>query len=156
MNNQSSYSDTRQWDSDNNRVLYAAVALALPIGIIGFRYLMRGGPFLFIMVFALIIFILYQILDGIIPPSITKTFYVSQENAEQVVENVLVQKKFPYEWRNGRFQLNDLSIQVKSKRQNNLTADGCFIRITPNTLENEPLIISLCNKIDAAFSSKGL
>ncbi len=156
MTNESNYSDARRWAGDENRVLYWAVILALPVGIVGFRYLMRGGPFLFILILALIIFILYQILDALIPPSLTKTFYVPREDAEQIVENVLEEKKFPYEWRRNSFQLTDIKIKVKTRRNFGFSEDGCAIQITPHTPENDPLITSLCTKIDDAFAPKGL
>ena len=156
MNEKFNYSDARKWQPDDSRALYWAIALALPVAIVGFRYLMRGGPLLFIVVFALLIFILYQILTAATPPSLTKAFYVPREDAEQIVENVLAEKKFPYEWRNGRFQLDGIQIIVKTRRQLTLSEDGCLIRISPNTPENDPLITSLCTKIDDAFAPKGL
>lgn len=125
MNNESYYSDTRDWESDENRILYWAVALAIPVGIIGFRLLMRGGPLLFVIVFALLIFIFYQILDALVPPSLTKTFYASRDDAEQIVENILEEKKYPYEWRRNRFQLTDMQIKVKTRRNFGLGKDGC-------------------------------
>lgn len=156
MKNESYYSDTRRWAGDENRVLLWAVVLALPVGIVGFRLLMRGGPLLFIVVFALIIFILYQVLDGLLPQSLTKIFYVPREDAEQVIENVLQEKKFPYEWRKNSFHLTDIKIKVKTRRNLSFSEDGCCIQITPNTPENAPLIASLCTKIDDAFAPKGL
>ena len=156
MNENFNYSDARQWQQDNSRVLYWAIALAVPVGIVGFRLLMRGGPLLFVVAFALLIFILYQILDAMTPPVLTKAFYVPREDAEQIVENVLAEKKFPYEWRNGRIYLDNIQITVKPRRQLNLSEDGCLIQIAPNTPENDPLIASLCSKIDDAFAPKGL
>lgn len=156
MNENFNYSDARQWQSDDNRVLYLAIALAVPGVIVGFRLLMRGGPLLFVVVFALLIFISYQILAAIIPPALTKAFYVPREDAEQILENVLAEKNFPYKWHNGRIQLDNIHITVKTRRQLNFSEDGCLIQIAPNTPENAPLITSLCSKIDDAFAPKGL
>ena len=156
MNKEPNYTDTRKWASDENQVLLWAVILAVPVGIVGFRLFMRGGPFLFVVVFALLIFILYQILDALIAPSLTKTFYVPREDAEQIVENILEEKKHPYKWHRNRFWLNDITITVKTKRQLDLSKDGCLIQISPNTPENDLLITSLCTKIDDAFAPKGL
>ena len=157
MDDQSYYSDTRHWDTGNDHLLWWALLLTLPIVILGFRFLMRGGPIFFVVISLVLIFIIYQIFDMFTPPAIHKTFYVPKYDATQIVKNVLADKNYPHEAGNGRFYLNEgIKITLKTKLERNLRVDGCIVQITPFTEENEPLILSLCTKIDDAFAPKGL
>lgn len=156
MNDQPHYFDSREWESGKERILRLAVLLTLPIGIVGFRYLLRAGPVLFILIFFILIFIVYQLLDAILPPAIYKRFYVPRYDAQQIVKGVLAQKQIPYQEKNGRFQVGDIKISVKSHLGLNLQENGCTIQITPFITEDEPFILSLCAKIDDAFAPRGL
>ena len=150
------YSDTRDWESGKERVLRLAILLILPFGIIGFRYLLRAGPILFILIFAILVFIMYQVLDTILPPVIYKRYYVPRYDAQEIVKGVLAEKQIPYEEKNGRFRVNNLKITIKSKLGSNLQSNGCVIQISPFIEEEEPFILSLCTKIDNAFAPRGL
>ena len=156
MSDQYHYSDTRDWESGKEHLIRLAVLFTLPIGILGFRYLMRAGPILFVLVFIILVFIVYQILDAILPPVIYKRYYVPRYDAQQIVKGVLAEKQIPFEEKNGRFRVSNLKITIKSKLGANLQSNGCVIQITPFIEEEEPFILSLCTKIDNAFAPRGL
>ena len=99
--------------------------------------------------------------------SVEKVFYVDSIAATQVIENVLNAKKFPFEKDRNEKHLHFILVSEgveliltpydpKGRNRHWVKAPASILKIRAVGPENEPLVSSLKQKLDDAFSPKGL
>lgn len=107
--------------------------------------------------FLLVTFGLYKLLS-FREPTVRRFFLVDLPDAVQVVKHVLFDAGILFRQEEYNFILADgtVTIEVFSDRYGRRGPWGSVIRLRPCTPDQQPLINTLCAKIDDAFLPKGL
>lgn len=155
----------------------SAFAIGIVIGIMasGFVYNSFGLTGLCAAPFLIVIgFVLVTEIHKRIEKRLWKDYYINTQTTLRIVQNILNEKGIPYQLNQTTFRLEDtnLTIEIRpyyaQKRVRRLLggliisgfnpffADGSSIIFNRNTSENQPLIKTLCEKIDEALLPKGL
>jgi hypothetical protein len=157
----------QHWQQAENEVLF--VMLAYLIGGCCFIGTLLSGirswPLaVALLVAAVMVFIALAVWHGQRKGLVTKVFYVKLQAAAQVVDNVLRQKGMPFDRVNQLttfrpivvFNLPDDQLAIHVREYRNKYVKGVRVEIGAVTDENRTLVRSLQDKIDDAFTPKGL